>query len=341
MMSSVRKIAQLAGVSPSTVSRALRNDQRIREETRSRIQEMAQLYHYRPNRLVQSLMSGKSSSIGFLVPSLASTFFAPVTDGVLESAFEESFHVILLKTHSVLQHTVKALQTLIELQVDGIILATGHGGAIPSASILELWSHGIHLVAFGETPVSLPLDRVTTDEKQLAEIGINYLCELGHRHIGYTGGDPASPRAQGVQHALRRRGLETEFNYLCHTEEEISQLFDRLQGSSTCPTAFIAYNDIIAAQLSREAQHRGLRVPRDISILGCANVQPLVETVDPQITTLEQHPALLGRQALELLLRRINAQELPGAISPQTIAIPPTLVPRASCGPPRRALRWP
>jgi DNA-binding LacI/PurR family transcriptional regulator len=339
-MSSVRKIALLAGVSPSTVSRALRNDPRIRQETRARIQEMAQLYHYRPNRLVQSLMSGKSSSIGFLVPSLASTFFAPVTDGVLENAFEESYHVILLKTHSILQHTIKALQTLIELQVDGIILATGHGGAIPNASILELWSHGIHLVAFGETSSALSLDRVTTDEMQLAEMGIDYLFGLGHRNISYLGGDLASPRAQGALHALRRRGLPAELHTVHTYNEDMSRFFDYLQELSTPPTAIFAYNDIIAAHLMREVEHRGLRVPRDISILGCANVQPLVEALDPPLTTLEQHPTQLGRAAFDLLLQRINTKELPGAIAPQTIAIPPTLVQRASCGLPRRTPHW-
>src|SRR5690242_3743330 len=122
----IRQLAKLAGVSICTVSKALRDDPRLRPETIQRIKALAAQYHYHPNRLTQGLFSGKSNTIGCIVPEVTSTFHARILRGVMEGALSASCHVITLETHNQLLRTIAALHSCIERRVDGVLIASEH-----------------------------------------------------------------------------------------------------------------------------------------------------------------------------------------------------------------------
>ncbi|MHB9131801.1 MAG: LacI family DNA-binding transcriptional regulator [Armatimonadota bacterium] len=333
-MPSLRQLAQLAGVSAATVSRALRDDPRLRKETRERIQELAELYRYRPNRLTQSLVSGKSHSIGFLIPSVSSPYFSFILEGVLEQAFAESYHVIVLQSQSDFIHSCKALQTLIELQVDGMLISSGHNSAIPNSAIMEIWSHNIHAVRIGDTPVEAPMAQVTTDENQLVETALEYLCGLGHREIAYLG-DPELPRAEAARRSMKRRGLSLAYHRSHHLYPSFADLVAEWRALSPPPTAVLAYSDPLAAELIRQASRAGIHIPRDLSVMGCANMLPLVEYLIPSLTTLEQHPKDIGRRAFDLLFSRMQSVDVPAEQPEEHLYVPTTLIKRSSCSAPR------
>jgi LacI family transcriptional regulator len=340
-MPSLRKLAQLAGISASTVSRALRDDPRLRPETIAKVKELAELYHYRPNRLVHTLVSGKSHSIGFILPRIESYFFTNVMKGVLEYAFTESYHVITLQSDSNLTHACKALQTLIELQVDGILLSTGSSAPVPYTSLFELWSHNTVVVGIQDVPTAAPIDQVMTDENQLAELMVDYLWDLGHRDVAYFG--PlldVITRSKAIRHALKRRNLSTEWFVDSFDTSDYSLVLQRWCADKVAPTAVIAYTDVDAARVLQAATHLGIRVPQDLSIMGCANLLPLVEYLTPPLTSVEHNATEIGRQACELLIRRLNDGDTPGQYAPETHMMKTTLVKRASCGPPRRKKRF-
>jgi LacI family transcriptional regulator len=335
-MPSLRKLAQLAGLSASTVSRALRDDPRLKPETVARVKALAELYHYRPNRLVQTLVSGKSHAIGCIVPRIDAQFFAGVVRGVLEHAFSESYHVITLQSESNLTYTCKALQTLIELQVDGVLLSSGNSVALPDAALFEAWSHGVVLVGIQDSPTVTPIDQVLTDEDQVAELMVGHLHALGHRDIAYVGTNlELISRGKAVKRALRRRRLSTEWFY--DTEkEQIEILVATWRAQTHAPTAVTTYTDIEACMVLQAATRLGLQVPRDLSVVGCANMEPLINFLPHPLTSIEHYPSRIGHEACALLLERINESAKPGSYTPIRRIIATSLVKRASCGPPRR-----
>lgn len=337
-MTTIRKLAQLAGVSIGTVSRALRDDPRLRAETCARIQELAALHQYRPNRLTQRLISGKSQTIGIILPTVTSTFHARILRGVLEEAFASSFHVIPVETHNQLLKTRAAIHALIEQRVEGLLIASEHYAGIPREAVLELWGQGVVPIGIDATRFDSPIDQVRTDEEQLAAMAVDYLLGLGHRDIAYLGPLPAGrliDRALAVHHALQRKGLSTAYFLDTLTDDylqfDAGAVLARLLALPV--TAVIAWEDRIAAKLLQQAADDAVEIPRALSVLGCANFD-IAELSRPRLTTIEQFPEEMGRQAVKLLLRRLADGPDRDHRHTETLAIQPRLIPRASCAPP-------
>jgi LacI family transcriptional regulator len=334
-MTSIRKLARLAGVSSTTVFRALHNDPNINALTRQRIMELADLYQYRPVTVQTVNPETANRTIGMLVPGLPSYYNGALLSGVLEEAFLESYHVVVLRTHNVLLHTLTAMETLAELGVRGILIASGHYAPIPRSFVMEMWSQGIELVTMEVTNVAAPLDRVWTDEERLAEIAVEYLLGLGHREIVFalpTLGNTDVGRPAALKRALRRHGISTA--WILDIEGHEDQIVATAMQRSPQPTALLAMDDTVAAACIQQANQLGLRVPQDLSILGCANF-PFAQYLSPALTTIEQYPVEVGRQAAALLFRRIGEDRQQSPRQFETVSITPVLVERNSCGRPR------
>lgn len=183
------------------------------------------------------------------------------------------------------------------------------------------------------------MDHVHTDEQALAAQAVDYLVHLGHRHIAFVGKTMHGRlvgRGQFVFRALRQRLLSTR--YFIDTKEQppyvqlpTGELLAHLLAMTPRPTAIIAWEDPIAAILLKEAMCAGMRVPQIISILGFGNLAFSTLTT-PTLTTFEQHPEIVGERAVALLLSRLRDADGTEIPSYQSIAIPPTFMPRESCG---------
>lgn len=340
-MPSLRKLAQLAGVNPSTVTRALRNDPRIGSETRLRIQALAEQFHYLPNRLAQSLMTGQSSTIGVLLPSVVTPYSVRLLSGVLHSAAAAGYRIIIQESGYRLAQSLAAIQMFVEQRVDGILLDCGHLQPIPRKAILEMRSHHIVPVGLDSTTFDGAVDHVHTDEQELATRAVDYLVYLGHRQIAFVGktiDGQLVGRGQYVFRALRQRLISTR--HFIDTRElppyeqlPTEALLAQILAATPRATAIIAWEDPIAAILLKEAARAGIRVPQELSILGFGNLAFSTLTT-PTLTTFEQHPEVVGRQAFALLLSRLRLADGEETPEYQSIAIPPTFVPRESCAPP-------
>ncbi|HEY3377714.1 MAG TPA: LacI family DNA-binding transcriptional regulator, partial [Armatimonadota bacterium] len=297
----------------------------------------------RPNRLMQGLLTGKTGTIACLVPFISSAYYDYVLQGIVEAAYQEAHHVIILQTHHKLSHTCKALQSIIEQRVDGVLVASGNSEVLPTEILMELWSHGVFPISLDNTRTGLPIDKVLTDESALTTVIAQYLVSLGHQRIAFAGPDgPTKPnRYSGIHESLRRIGLGEFFHHFPCDESAMDwdayakTIFQRICTHPTAPTALVAMNDFYAARLIQLAPDYGVRIPQDLSILGCGNLS-MGEFTSPPLTTVEQHPLDLGRTAVELLFRRFDEGIPPADIHPETILLPSTLVKRSSCGPPRQ-----
>jgi LacI family repressor for deo operon, udp, cdd, tsx, nupC, and nupG len=338
-MPSLRKLAQLAGVSPSTVTRALRDDPRISAETRQRIQALATQYHYLPNRLAQSLLTGRSYALGVLVPSVVTPYSARVLAGILAHATPAGYRVLIKESHTRLADSLAAIQMFIAQRVDGILLDTGHLEPIPRKAILEMRGHRVIPVGLDATVVEGAIDHVHTDEQALAAQAVDYLLRLGHVRLAFVGRTVRGQwtgRGQHMFQAFQGRLLSTrDFIEVKEPPPYVhlatGALLDRLFAHPQPPTAIIAWEDPLAALLIQAATRRGLQVPGDVSILGFGNL-PFATLMSPTLTTFEQHPELVGQHAFSHFLARLNAEEAGEALPPRSLAISPTLVIRESCG---------
>jgi len=335
-MVSIRKLAELSGVAQVTVWRALHGAPNVRPEVRARVLALAEAHHYRPNRLVEGLITGQTRTIGYIALHLRFHFHARVCDGIINAAHQDQVHVITLNNLAFDQLPLLVDQ-LIEQRVDGVIYFNGHT-TLSARSVLGMWSHDIVPIALFDSPSEKLLDRIDTDERQLAQLAVDYLLRLGHQRLAYCGLHPQHARNREMARQFRLRGLSEE----CFIEEaylsapnpnHAGELLDLFLNRAHPPTAIICFQDQIAVQLLLRAQQRGLRVPGDLSILGCVN-DIVCDYLTPTLTSIEQHPEEIGRLAYEWIKRRREEGTDPGERTPETLLLPAHLVIRESCGPP-------
>lgn len=333
-MPSIRQIAQLAGVSAGTVSRALNNQPGVGKEVRERIVELARLYHYRPNRALQGLVTGSNMTLGYLIPTLHSPYCAMMLQGALQAAFAESYHFIILQTDHQRENTKLALQTLVEQRVAGVLVDTGHLDPIPQSCLLELRSHDIACVAMDATTSVMPIDAVRTNEDALAEMAVQYLYKLGHRYIAYINTKPQGHlalRTRAMRNAFRRLQLPTD-GFLDAFSQQASEMLSAIYQALPSCTAVIVMQDEVAASLMQQAAGAGIAIPGELSVLSCGNFAMSPHLLPP-LTTIEQNPEQVGSQAVALLLRRIREGIDPATFLPEVALIDPQLIIRSSCAP--------
>ena len=344
-MATVRLLAQLAGVSIATVSRALRDDPRISVATRNRIKELAALYHYHPNRLAQSFLSGYSNTIGYLLPTVDDAYCCQVLKGVLEAAFTESFHVITLETRHQQTYLRQAIRSLIEQRVAGILIWSGLEMPLKAEWVLEARSNNVAMVAMDATESELPIDSVRTDEAQLAQMLVNHLFQLGHRRIAYLG----IPFQRGVHgryeeiiKALRHYGVYNSDWIFLHDQNtpwdtpfnQFLACFQRARAiARAVPTAIIAANDSYAIKIWQQLTLHNIHIPREMSLVGCGDYFSNAHLVPP-LATVNQQPTEIGRRAVEQMLSRISEGQISESSPARLVQIPSIFLTRESCARP-------
>ncbi|MHB9025187.1 MAG: LacI family DNA-binding transcriptional regulator [Armatimonadota bacterium] len=331
-MTTVRQLAKLANVSIGTVSRALTGMPGVSAALRERIKALAAEYQYRPNRLTQSLFTGKSGILGFVADEMHVEYTALVFEGACEEALHDGYFLLPMNTHEDPEQMQIILHKLIEIKVEGILLANFWDSALSSEQVLDLHGRCIPVVGLNRLASEVPVDRVHTDEQRLAEAAITHLWQLGHREIAICGvWTPIRTlylRSQCLQHAANRWMGCVATQVDAESQEAMRAYFT----SSPQATAIIGCSDGVAAKLMRFASDTGHIIPRDMSIIGCGN-SSFCEKLNPQLTTIEEFPRDIGRTAITLLKRRITERSDIHE-SPITQVMPVSIIKRESCAPP-------
>lgn len=336
----MKQLAELAGISIGAVSLALRDHPRISVATRQRVQQLAHEYQYIPGRGRLPAGPAQRDAIGCIVPDITCTFYARLLRGILERSQDFSYHVITLETRSRLLLTCQAVQSLIRKQVAGILIASEHAESIPRELITDINRRRIIPISLDTTPFEIPVDEVRTDELELARMAVDYLFHLGHRTIAYFGAMPGGRpygRTLAIRQLLKKNNLTTRYMFdleSYHSFDAVVALRN-LSRQTLPPTAIICGEDRVAAKLLQAALELGIRIPHDISILGCANLD-IAELTYPTLTTVEQNPEKMGRQAVELLVKRQHQENQLDRLT--TVITPIRLVERHSCAAARGTL---
>lgn len=326
-------VAASAGVSKSLVSLVMRGAQNVSLEKRKLVLATAAELGYRPNGVARTLVQQRSNLLGVLLSDLHNPFFAEVIDGVQAEAGAHGYNTIMsvvdLREHA----ERRALDTLLELRIDGLILASP---MIETTGITSA-SKEVPVVLVARRSRISSVDSVSNDDPTGAGLIVSHLADLGHRriaHIDGGGGAGAAERRKGYERSMQKRGLEEFIQIVAgsYTDEGgrlgIAALFD----SPSPPTAVFVANDLAALGALSALDERGLRVPDDVSVVGYDNTA-LAAVSQIHLTTVDQPRPDMGRTAVKLLLERLTGKR-EGA---RHVLIPPTLVVRGTTAPPASA----
>ena len=334
----MKQVAELAGVHVSTVSRALNPETRsmVVPESVARVIKAANELGYRLDPVAASLRTGRSKLIGVLVPDIATSVFTPILTGATERLSEHGYSVIVAYVGSDSNKQFDLAHGLIARRVDGLILATASRDDPLVSFCIE---KGVPCVLVNRAEKDTRLPGVVSDELLGAQLAVDHLVELGHSKIGHLGGPREHStgflRHRGFLHALSAHGLDSsrapcEFADT-YTREEGAAVARRLLSARPDITAIVAANDLLALGAYDVLREEGLNCPRDISIVG-HNDMPLVDMVEPPLTTIRISHKEMGRQAADLLEQAIETSDSPA----RNVVLPPKLVVRGSTAAPRK-----
>ncbi|MCY0899694.1 MAG: LacI family DNA-binding transcriptional regulator [Firmicutes bacterium] len=318
-MTTIKDIAKIAGVSYSTVSKALHNNPAVKEETRRRIWEIAEAQHYRRNLLASQLVSGRSQLVGLVLDNLRNPVFADLSTAIHDALLAKQYHAVLaFSRHSV--------ELMANLRVDGLIYWGDLTKGSEMARQLAALNRPI-LVLGNEDPTDLPSLQINRRSGIL--MAIQYLKGLGHQHIGLIG-NSQDIKVQAFREGLREATLSSQNPVVLParlTWEDGYRAIKEMTVEKTSPTAWIGINNLVTQGALRAFLERGFNIPRDISLVGYDEL-PEMERAEIPLTTVGPPLHVVAQTAAELILALIH-----GRTVTQETWIEPILQVRQSTGP--------
>ncbi|UTT83686.1 DNA-binding transcriptional regulator CytR [Vibrio pelagius] len=333
-MATMKDVAQLAGVSTATVSRALMNPEKVSVTTRKRVETAVLEAGYSPNTLARNLRRNESKTIITIVPDICDPYFAEIIRGIEDAAVENDYLVLLGDSGQQKKRESSFVNLVFTKQADGmLLLGTDHPFDVSKAEQKNLPP----MVMACEFAPELELPTVHIDNLTSAFEAVNYLAQLGHKRIAQISGPTSATlcqfRQQGYQQALRRAGVTMNPAYSTvgdFTFEAGAQAVRQLLAMPEQPTAIFCHNDAMAIGAIQEAKKLGLRVPHDLSIVGFDDIQ-FAQYCDPPLTTISQPRYEIGRQAMLMMLDMLKGNDVQAG----SRLLEAKLVVRGSTAPPR------
>ncbi|RMG66227.1 MAG: LacI family transcriptional regulator [Bacteroidetes bacterium] len=335
----ITDLAKRLGVSASTVSRALRHDPQISQETTRRVWEAARQTGYRPNPFAVGLVKRNSGTIGLLISEIDHIFFATVIDGILSAAEQAGYQVITCLSHARYSEEKTQIDRLLASHVDGILVC--YSSQTEDFSHLQrVLDEEVPLVFFDRNTEDLDAPSVISDDFQGAELAVEHLIARGRRRVMHIKGPEALSisfyRFMGYRETLARHDIplnpEWIFDSVDTKASEIKEA-DRLRKALGEVDAVFAFNDYAAYQVLQLLRALGRRVPDDVAIVGFGDL-PMAEYLTPTLTSVRQPAFGMGERAVEVLVQQMNRpkeeDDWEQAAPPSLISLPNSLVIRGS-----------
>ncbi|KAA8995880.1 MULTISPECIES: LacI family DNA-binding transcriptional regulator [Pectobacteriaceae] len=309
---SIQKIARLAGVSVATVSRVLNNIDTVKPKNRERVLQAISESNYQPNLLARQLRTARSSMILVMVSNISNPFCADVVKGIEEEAEKNGYRILLCNSGTDIQRSISSLKLLSGKIVDGIITMDAFSKLPELTTMIDR----MPWVQCAEYADDGGVSCVGIDDIDAAGFVIQHLITRGRGRIALINHDLsykyARLRERGYKMALERQGLTyraveyaSDLTF-CAGKTAMENL---LRGERR-PDAVFAVSDTLAAGAMRAIEEAGLSIPDDMAIVGFDGTE-LSEMVSPQLSTIAQPSADIGRKAVGLLLNKINNPDSP------------------------------
>src|SRR4030043_1156483 len=332
----IKDIARVAKVSHTTVSRALNNKSRIKNETKEKMLSIAGALNYRPDFIARSLVMKRTKTLGLVITTIANPFYTELSQGIETTARSLGYNIILCSTNYDLSNEKQYVDMLRSKGVDGIIFSSAH---MDDPNIFELAEEAFPIVLVNRRAyhpvVREKVDYVGIDNILGGFLAVEHLIRLGHQRIGVIGGSSESSggfeRLEGGKRALVTYGLEVADNYFLEG--------DFLKGSgyrggkeflkmTEPPTAIFATNDYMALGTYQAIIEEGQRIPEDIALIGFNDIE-FTAIKGVELTTIGQKKYEMGALAVKTLVEKIEEKRLEPS---EEMILEPELIIRRTCG---------
>lgn len=328
----LKDIARDLGISTVTVSKVLRGNQDISEKTRARVLKRMQELNYKPNMLARGLASGRTFTVGLVVPDLVHPFFAEFAKALAGTLREAQMALLLASSEENPELEQQEIRTLLGRNVDVLLIASCQSQL---KSFYELGDERTPFLLVDRNFPYLSAHFVGSDDYEIGRIATEHLIATGRRRVAHIGGGVMSPsveRLRGYRDTLRHHQMDSPEERIV-TRERVEELGDEagyqamqeLLKLRNRPDAVYCYNDLTAIGAMEAVRTAGLSVPRDVAFVGTGNLR-YAKYLRVPLTSVDQQPVMLGLRTGELALEIMATPDLPS----RTVLLPPRLVVRQS-----------
>jgi len=309
----IKDIAKALGVSPSTVSRALKNNPDISIDTRNLINTYAREHNYKPNVLALNLRTSKSNTVGIIVPQFIHYFFSCVLSGIEEIASKEGYNIVVAQSNEEYEKEVNIVHNFLAARVCGVITSLAKD-TLHYEHYQELLDNDIPIVFYDRICTGIQTERVVVDDYAGSFSAVEYMIQTGCKRI-FLYSSPlnleiSKNRRNGYLDAMRKYKIPVDESMIkvCDTREQAIAITPDILESSNRPDGFFAINDETASGILYSCKLVGLKVPDEISICGFTDGS-IAQSTDPKLTTVEQHGKEVGQSAINLLIEKLNNKD--------------------------------
>lgn len=308
----IKDIAKELSVSVATVSRALSGDKNIRRETREKIMETAERLGYMRNPVAINLQSGRTNTIGVIVPEMDTPFYGRITDGIQNVLYKKGLKVIIAQSGENPEREKENLRVMESFMVDGIIVGICHKDRNKN-EFQRLMDKGMPLVFYDRIPVDINVSKVIVDDYIKTFFLIEHLIRKGIREIAHIKApdfmESSSVRFRAYKDALEKFKIPYNEELVIkspgmHFEDGIKAA-ELLMKKNLPIKAIFAYTDLVAVGVMNYLRSKNIRIPEDIAVAGFSGTI-LSEMVYPPLTTVDLPLIEMGEVAAELILEMIN-----------------------------------
>jgi LacI family transcriptional regulator len=333
----IKDIARELGISPSTVSRALKDHPDISSETKRQVNALAEKLSYQPNTVALNLRKSKTNTIGVVIPEIVHFFFSTIISGIEETAHEAGYNVILTQSDENYEREVADVKDLFNSRVDGLLISMSRETKTFD-HISALMNRGLPVVFYDRSCPDENTSKVIVDDYAGAREAVQHLIEQGCRRIAHLQAAPGTSisegRLQGYMDALREADMPIAADLIipcvAGNLEEGFEVGKKLLAMKNRTDGVFANNDLMAMGAMKTFKEKGVRVPADIAVVGFSNWF-FSQLMDPPLSSVDQPGFEMGQRAAGLLIAQIEKiNEGESAIVPETITLKTRLIIRES-----------
>jgi LacI family transcriptional regulator len=308
----IKDIARELGISPSTVSRALKDHPDISPETKKAVNELADKLNYQPNIVALSLRQSKTNTIGVIIPELVHFFFSTVISGIEDVAYSAGYNVIITQSNESLQREKSDIKALFNSRVDGMLISLSRETS-SFEHIDSILAKGVPMVFFDRVYDNGQSSRIIVDDLSGAKEATQHLIDQGCRKIAHLEGPPnleiTKQRLEGYSQALKESNIAFNSEYIAAcptgTIEEGKAATEKLLALKDRPEAIFATSDPVAMGAMQAIKQAGLKIPQDVAVVGFSN-WIFSALLEPPLTSVDQPGFEMGQEAAKLLIRHIE-----------------------------------
>ena len=341
----IKDVAKQAKVSHSTVSRALRGNRLISDETSERVRKIAREMGYHPSAAARSLKTNQTKALGVVVRNIDDPFFSEIIQGIEDVAQQEGYSIFISSSQNEPERERSVVQAMREHRVDGVIICSTSFSASESRLLRE---YGVPIVVVNNQAAEDYRYSIYHDDEDGCRQLTRHLIEQGHRRIAYLGnarsGRTTLDRFSGFQQEMQSAGLPIPAEYILQVpggSPEAGQAgLDHFLSLAERPTGLVCFNDMMAIGVLAGLHLAGIKAPEQISVTGFDNIVFSAYT-NPPLTTFDQPKKYIGAEAARLVLDLLKPnleQHAPDLKSSFTKTLQGRLLVRKSTAPPPGAL---